>query len=127
MNTEQKKKLELLRSQAQTKERKQSLQKNVLLQECLEALGTFEILEKEDQIKNIESLVTLQDAEMHSHEDRIILDEEEKYYIVWDEATLPIVVSLGRTIMKCWDDVLAVAFDTYLVSESFERIVGIRH
>ncbi len=76
MNTEQKKKLELLKSQAQTKERKQSLQKNVLLQECLEALGTFEILEKEDQIKNIEFLVKLQDAEMYSYQDRIILDEE---------------------------------------------------
>ena len=39
MDEERKKKLELLKIQAKTNERKQSLQKNVLLQECLEVLS----------------------------------------------------------------------------------------
>ena len=38
MDAEQKKKLERLKAQAHIKEQKQRLQKNVLLQECLDAL-----------------------------------------------------------------------------------------
>ena len=127
MDAERKKKLELLKTQAKTNERKQNLQKNVLLQECLEALSSYSIVEDENEIEYIESLASSLDFEMYSHDDRIILDEEERYYIVWDEATLPIVLCSGKYINECWDDVMAVAFDTYFVSKSTRKVIGIRH
>lgn len=127
MDEERKKKLESLKIQAKTNERKQSLQKNVLLQECLEVLSSYSIVEDENEIEYIESLASSPDFEMYSHDDRIILDEEERYYIVWDEATLPIVLCSGKYINECWDDVMAVAFDTYFVSKSTRKVIGIRH
>ena len=127
MDEERKKKLESLKIQAKTNERKQSLQKNVLLQECLEVLSSYSIVEDENEIEYIESLASSPDFEMYSHYDRIILDEEERYYIVWDEATLPIVLCSGKHINECWDDVMAVAFDTYFVSKSTRKVIGVRH
>ena len=127
MDEERKKKLESLKIQAKTNERKQSLQKNVLLQECLEVLSSYSIVEDENEIEYIESLASSPDFEMYSHDDRIILDEEERYYIVWDEATLPIVLCSGKYINECWDDVMAVAFDTYFVSKSTRKVIGVRH
>ena len=126
MDEERKKKLESLKIQAKTNELKQSLQKNVLLQECLEVLSSYSIVEDENEIEYIESLASSPDFEMYSHDDRIILDEEERYYIVWDEATLPIVLCSGKYINECWDDVMAVAFDTYFVSKSTRKVIGVR-
>lgn len=57
----------------------------------------------------------------------MILEDDERYYIVWDEATLPVVLSTGKNIVECWDDVMAVSFDTYLVSVSTGKTIGIRH
>ena len=127
MDEERKKKLELLKIQAKKNERKQSLQKNVLLQECLEVLSSYSIVEDENEIEYIELLASSPNFEMYSHDDRIILDEEERYYIVWDEATLPIVLCSGKYINECWDDVMAVAFDTYFVSKSTRKVIGVRH
>ena len=127
MDEERKKKLESLKIQAKTNEQKQSLQKNVLLQECLEVLSSYSIVEDENEIEYIESLASSPDFEMYSHDDRIILDEEERYYIVWDEATLPIVLCSGKYINECWDDVMAVAFDTYFVSKATRKVIGVRH
>ena len=127
MDEERKKKLESLKIQAKTNERKQSLQKNVLLQECLEVLSSYSIVEDENEIEHIELLASSPNFEMYSHDDRIILDEEERYYIVWDEATLPIVLCSGKYINECWDDVMAVAFDTYFVSKSTRKVIGVRH
>ena len=127
MDAERKKKLELLKTQAKMNELKQSLQKNVLLQECLEALSSYSIVEDENEIEHIESLASSPNSETHSHDDRITLNAEEQYYIVWDEVTLPIVLCSGKYINECWDDVMAVAFDTFFVSESTRKVIGIRH
>jgi hypothetical protein len=127
MDSEQKKKLELLKAQAKNNEQKQNLKKNELLQECMEALSSYSIVEDKNEIKHIESLASSSDAEMHSHDDSITLDDEEQYYIVWDEAMLPIVLCSGKNINECWDDVMSVAFDTYFVAESTGKTIGIKH
>jgi hypothetical protein len=64
---------------------------------------------------------------MHTHDEQVVLEDAEQYYIVWDEATLPTVVCSGKRINECWNDVLAVAFDTYFVAESTGKTIGIRH
>ena len=71
MDEGQKKKLERLKAQAKREGRKQSLQKNVLLQECLESLSLYSIVEDENAIEHIESIASSPNSEIHSHDDRI--------------------------------------------------------
>ena len=127
MDEERKKKLESLKIQAKINERKQSLQKNVLLQECLEVLSSYSIVEDENEIEYIESLASSLDFEMYSHDDQVIMEDALKYYIVWDEASLPVIITNGKIIMENWDDVMAVSFETYFVSVSSGKVIGIRH
>lgn len=63
----------------------------------------------------IESLVFTPGRETYSHNDQITLVDEEQYYIVWDEASIPIVSSSGKAINACREDMLAV--------ENSEKIV----
>ena len=126
MDKEQKQKMEELKRQAQMNIQKQWLQKNVLLQECLSALNSYRIIDDND-VKQIIDTVSMSKAEMYSHDDLIVLVDEEQYFIVWDEASLPVVLCSGKYINKCWDDVMAVSFDTYFVAESTGKVIGIRH
>ncbi len=125
MDSETKKKLELLKEKAKIKEKNIALEKNVLLKECLEALGTYRICEDDNEIKKVESLVSK--AKIYSHDDKISLDEDKEYYILWDEATLPVVISKGNNILSCYEDVMAVSFETYLVSLLTKEVTGIKH
>lgn len=126
MDKEQKQRIEELKRQAQINIQKQKLQKNVLLQECLSALNSYRFID-DNEVKQIIDIVSMSNAEMYSHDDLIVLGDEEQYYIVWDEASLPVVLCLGKYINEFWDDVVAVAFDTYFVAESTRKVVGIRH
>lgn len=127
MNNDQKQKLEELKRQAQVRSQKQKLQNNVLLQECFEALKDFQVIENDEEIKRLVHLASSPDAEMHSHDDNVVLEDREHYSIVWDEATLPIVICSGKVIKENWDDVMAVAFETYFVAESSGKVIGIKH
>ena len=126
MDKEQKQRIEELKRQAQINIQKQKLQKNVLLQECLSALNSYRFID-DNEVKQIIDIVSMSNAELYSHDDLIVLGDEEQYYIVWDEASLPVVLCLGKYINEFWDDVVAVAFDTYFVAESTRKVVGIRH
>ena len=126
MDKEQKQRIEELKRQAQINIQKQKLQKNVLLQECLSALNSYRFID-DNEVKQIIDIVSMSNAELYSHDDLIVLDDEEQYYIVWDEASLPVVLCLGKYINEFWDDVVAVAFDTYFVAESTRKVIGIRH
>ncbi len=127
MDKEKKEKLEELKRRAQINKQKHELENMELFQECLYALKAYSIVNNEEEIKRIERALSAREAEMHSHNEQISLDEEEQYYIVWDDASLPIVLSSGKRINEFWEDVMAVAFDTYFVSETSEKVIGIRH
>ena len=126
MNEEQKNKLKELKNQMTEKEKQQRLQKNVLYQECLSALNTFEIIDNEDVIKELVHLISLSREEKHSYKDVINLKDDEQYYIVWDEMTLPVVLSSGRRIKENWDDVVAVSFETYFIASSTKTVIGVK-
>ncbi len=49
------------------------------------------------------------------------------FYIFWNEASLPVVRSDGKNIIANMDDVLAVDFDTWLVSADLSRIIEFHH
>ena len=126
MNEEQKNKLKELKNQMTEKEKQQRLQKNVLYQECLSALNTFEIIDNEDVIKELVHLISLSREEKHPYKDVIDLKDDEQYYIVWDEMTLPVVLSSGRRIKENWDDVVAVSFETYFIASSTKTVIGVK-
>lgn len=126
MNEEQKNKLEVLKNQMQEKERQQILQKNVLYQECLIALNTYKIIEDEYVVKRMVHLASLPDIKMYTHTDVLDLEDDNQYYIVWDELTLPVVVSSGKRIRENLDDVLAVAFETYFIDCSTKTVIGVK-
>ena len=56
----------------------------------------------------------------------IDLKDDEQYYIVWDEMTLPVVLSSGRRIKENWDDVVAVSFETYFIASSTKTVIGVK-
>ena len=126
MNEEQKNKLKELKNQMTEKEKQQRLQKNVLYQECLKALEVYEVLENEDVVQEIIHLISLSSEEKHSYKDVIDLNDNEQYYIVWDEMTLPVVLSSGRRIKENWDDVVAVSFETYFIASSTKTVIGVK-
>lgn len=126
MNEEQKNKLKELKNQMTEKEKQQRLQKNVLYQECLEALEVYEVLENEDVVQEIIHLISLPSVEKHSYKDVIDLKDDEQYYIVWDEMTLPVVLSSGRRIKENWDDVVAVSFEIYFIASSTKTVIGVK-
>lgn len=53
--------------------------------------------------------------------------DDENCYIIWDEASIPVLKSSVDIIVKNIEDVLAVSFDTYLVDISFKWIVEFNH
>lgn len=127
MDNFHKQKLESLKEQARIKAQRHMWIENELLQECLSALETYMIVDDEDLINNVIDIASKKDAKIYSHNDEVLLDDEKKYYIVWDEASLPIVSCSGARINDCRDDVMAVAFDTYFVSESMAEAIGVRN
>ena len=127
MDKDQKQKLDRLKQKAKIKAQKQRLENNALLQECLAALGDYKLLEDEKEIGSIIAKASSPDVEMYSHDDQVILEDALKYYIVWDEASLPVIITYGKIIMENWDDVMAVSFETYFVSVSSGKVIGIRH
>ena len=49
------------------------------------------------------------------------------WYIVWSDPEKPILRCSRQGILSCLEDVLAVAFDTWLVSEQLDRVVEFYH
>ena len=52
---------------------------------------------------------------------------QEKYYIIWDNVELPCVSCELKSIKEHLDDVLAVSFDTWLLSEEGDEIIEFYH
>lgn len=123
MDKEQKAKLEELKQTNAKKKKYGDLQNNILFQECLAALKIYKIVDNEDEVNRIVHLASLSSVEMYSHNDLIDLYDEEQYFIVWDDSSVPVVESSGQCIKESWDDVMAVSFDTYFVAKSSEKAI----
>lgn len=77
--------------------------------------------------ENITAVVMSSEKEMHKHSENVRLIDNERYYIVWNNTSVPVIESSGKCINDNWDDVMAVAFDTYFVMKSSGKIIGIRN
>ena len=104
---------------------------NELFQDCLKNLRDAEIIEENVKMENLVDLMESRFNIKYHHVDgsyeisinELLLNSEQKYYIIWDDADIPILKCSGANILQCLEDVFAVSFDTYIVSENFKEII----
>ncbi|WP_442950955.1 CDI toxin immunity protein [Paenibacillus sp. GSMTC-2017] len=53
------------------------------------------------------------------------IDFDDNYYVVWDSLNLPVIEASLTRIVKYYDDVIAVAFDTWIKWWNDNRIYEI--
>lgn len=147
MNEVQRKRYEDLKKGNRDKVKENERKRNVLLQECLAALGeqavTLSTVEEEAMIGRLNQMLKKCLADRHRmgdvRTDRFksvpvrCLDDinplwaGQRIYIVWDQAGLPVIRSDFEAVTDNMDDVKSVSFDTYLVSEDCLRWIELNH
>lgn len=111
--------------------KKKCLLDNELFQDCLYNLEDTKIIEENAETENLADLMKSRFNIKYHHVDNsheisineLLLNSEQKYYIIWDNADIPILNCSGKYILQYLEDVFAVDFDTYVVSEDFKEII----
>lgn len=127
MDEKLKARMEALKKQSQVKMDEKKLLNNVLYQEAIEALQDYSVIQDESEKERIIQLVSYNEKEMYSHDEKVELNDDEQYFIVWDNDDVPILESVGNCINNSWDDVMAVGFDTYFLNKLSGEVIGIRN
>lgn len=143
MNEETRKRYQLLRERTQKKIEQLYWQNDVMFQECIEALKMYKVLTLEDTElifrqmasnfpmtdygciywKKIDSKVLIKKISDIFE----VCSEQQEFYIIWSEQGLPSVQCKLNAIIENIDDVLAVAFDTWLVSNDKKEVIEFYH
>lgn len=107
-----------------------------LLDECLEALGEYSIL-NDQKAENIISVLHFNRLGHIKREEYISFREisekdieiflNESCYIVYSDVTVPKIKTTIENVLKNLDDVLAVSFDTWLIVETKRVIIEFYH
>lgn len=110
---------------------------NLLLQECFAALGTEKVILPYDKEEEIVSIVNekitklfglnIVGKELESIEEINTEQIGEKVYVIWDKMGVPVIQTSLSNVKRNIDDVLAVAFDTWIVSENISRFIEFNH
>ena len=143
MNEIEKKRYEELKEKNKEKSKELAWKNNVLLQECLEELGDASyILNTKESKKILDLFYKSVPISKHSRVDfekidlsnnianaseLLIQANNKEFYIIWDELNLPIVRSKLTNIINSIDDVIAVSFDTWLLSTNINEIIEFYH
>ena len=122
MNNEQRKKLKILKYANEENIKKIQWKNNILLQECLNNLETYQIISDDAIIRQIVKIASGIEIKRRFHSDIPMIEKNHDYYIVWDNERVPIIKCKGNDIIENWDDVLAVAFDTCFVDCRTEQV-----
>lgn len=132
MNETMKKRYQELKSSNRIHIRERRWESNALLQECLSILGNDKkilSMEKQQQIL----------AEFNSDLPRLINSNRKKcvqsiqellpqwinksVYIIWDEEKLPIIQTDFECVLDYIDDIVAVAFETWVVAIEMNQFI----
>lgn len=143
MNEETRKKYQLLKEKSKLKVRELKWKNNVLFTECIASLHICEIISLEEsdvlfeQMKNIFPITNYGRINWKDVKEPISLDNisdiykicnpSKEYYILWDQRDIPCVTCKLETIIECIDDVLAVSFDTWLLSKDKKEVIEFYH
>ncbi len=109
-----------------------------LFEECIAVLKNYSIVEDNKLIDQILSNLNLTfygqiDFSKYTDSHEVSLNEihmlpgEKEYYIIWTDAEIPIIKCNIDDILDNIDDVLAVSFDTWLISVDMKRIIEFYH
>lgn len=131
MDKDKRERLQELIDKNKIRLRKKHLLDNELLQDCLKKITDAEIIDESAETENILDLMESRfQIEYHhikgSHEisdNEVFFNSEQKYYVICDNADVPILKCSGESLLKYPDDVFAVSFDTYILSEDFREII----
>ena len=104
---------------------------NALLQECLEVLGNNKkilSIEQQQQILdkfNIElpRLIDNRKKSVQSIQELSSRWMNRLVYIIWDEEGLPIIQTDFESVTNYIDDIVAVAFETWIVVNSMDQFI----
>ena len=128
MTEEQKKRLADLKENNRSFVLEQRRKQNALLQECLASLGPHCRTVDSDierQCQRAVNAVYKQGLKPHPLDEMPDGWSGKSVYLVWDEQTLPVLHCDFDAVRKAMDDVLAVSFETWFVSEGMDQVVFI--
>lgn len=131
MDNNKREKLQELIKKNKIRLKQKYLSDNELFQNCLKKITDAEIIEENAETENIVDLMESRfnikyhhvDSSYEISPDKLFLNSEQKYYIIWDNADIPVLKCSGKYILQCLEDVFSVDFDTYIVSENFKEII----
>lgn len=107
-----------------------------LFEECLAALGSYKIAKIYEAKMALANLRLTDYGRLdfrqykNAHEMSISgLNSLSDFscYIIYNNAELPVIKCRFKQVLVCLDDVLAPAFDTWILDERFSRIVEFYH
>lgn len=143
MNEELKKKYQLLKKKNEAKVKEMCWMSNRLFVECIAALKNCDIINLEETEKMFDLLrvnfpmkitgCINWDIHKESKELKNVSDiydigcTSDEFFIVWDQKDIPCIRCDLLTILDNIDDVLAVSFDTWLLSESANEVIEFYH
>lgn len=141
MNFEMQQKYNMLKEKNRQRNAEIKYRENYLFMDCIKNLVHYKILKKEESekvIRNFLNIVPFDNGHIDwtyiQNKSLINMDEfekigvnQEKYYIIWDNVELPCVSCELKSIKEHLDDVLAVSFDTWLLSEEGGEIIEFYH
>lgn len=132
MNKTVKKRYQELKSRNSNYVREKKWESNVLLQECLLTLGNNKkILALEQQKQILVRFNSVLPRLMDSNRKKSVQSVREllpqwgnnPVYIIWDEESLPIIKTDFESILVCIDDVIAVAFETWITTMEMNQFI----
>ena len=143
MDKEKRKRYQLLKEKNRTKVKEWNWQKNILFQECIDSLDEYNMLSLEEtevlykQLRYNFPMTDYGCIDWKKVRDVIIIksisdifdifNKNYEYYILWEQQELPCVSCKLSKIMDNIDDVLAVSFDTWLLSKDKKEIIEFHH
>ena len=84
MNNKQRKKLKILKYTNEDNIKKIQWKNNILLQECLNNLETYQIISDDAIIRQIVKIASGIEIKRRFHSDIPMIEKNHDYYIVWD-------------------------------------------
>lgn len=124
-----KQRLEAKKAKARAIAASQYWKTHALLQECLQALrGSCTVVPMELHEAAVAAVNIALQEDTWTPAGQIPADFlAGAVYLVWDDAQLPVFKAAREPVLQNLDDVTAVAHETYLVSETMDRIVCCDH
>lgn len=144
MNDELKRKYELLKQRNKKKLMSLEFESDVLFQECKNVLNKCTILSLNEskeifsKFENFYPILSSGSIDWKNFKGRSIkisnvselnayINKFSKYYILWDKNNIPCISCNFCEILKNVDDVLAVSFNTWLLSMDYKEVIEFYH